>query len=118
MDVGWTPGIGVILPGISTRPNRQKPIDPLCIGQTPAHTQEVRIERSRPLIPFMEVAASRIGLPDLQECIRHWIATVVEHTTGHNDTLTNRLPPSPGIAGEICIFRSNGTDGRSGTGQL
>src|SRR5947209_4571201 len=69
MDVRWTPGIGVILPGIGTRTNCQKPIDPLCIGQTATHPQEVRIKRPRPLIPFMEIAASSIGLPDLQECV-------------------------------------------------
>src|SRR5258708_39376514 len=118
MNVGRTPGIGVVLPGIRPRTNCQEAVAPCFIRQTAAHAQEVRIERPRPLISFVEVPASGIGLPDLQERVGHRMATVVEYATGHNDALADRLATGPGVTCEIGIFRGDGTDGGSGTGQL
>src|SRR6266516_7844997 len=109
MDVGWTPGIGVILPGICTRANRQEPVDPFFIRQTASHAEEVRIEWPRPLVPFVEVTASSVGLPDLQERFRHRIPTVVKHAACHNDALSDRLAAAPGVACEIGVFLCDGT---------
>src|SRR3989442_12333575 len=113
MDVCRSPGIGVVLPGIRPRANRQEAVDPLFIRQTAAHAQEVRIERPRPLISFVEVPASGIGLPDLQERVGHRMATVAEHATGHNDTLADHLAAGPGVAWEAAIFRRDGTNAGS-----
>src|SRR6266571_1777238 len=118
MDVGRSPGVGVVLPGIRPRTNRQEAVDPILIRQTAAHAQEMRIERPRPLIPFVEVTAGGIGLPDLQERVRHRSPTVVEHAAGHNDALSNSLAAGPGVASEVGVFRCDSTDGASGTGQL
>src|SRR6266566_9705592 len=98
MDVGRTPGVRVVLPGIRTRANRQEAVDTACIRQTAAHAQEVRIERPRPLIAFVKVTASGIGLPDLQERVGRWISTIVKHATGHNDALAECLAAGPGVA--------------------
>src|SRR2546421_12872208 len=111
MDVRWTPGVRVVLPGICARANRQEPVDTVSICQTAAHAQKVRIERSRPLITFVEVAAGGIGLPDLQEGVRQRFATVVEHAAGHNDALADRLAAGPRIARQGCVFRCASTDG-------
>src|SRR6266567_2476237 len=118
MDVGRTPGVRVILPGIGTRTDRQEAVDPVCIRQTAAHAQEVRVERPWPLIPFVEVTTSGIGLPDLQEGVGHRIATVVEYAARYDDTLAYRLAAGPGVACEIGVFRGNGTDGGSRAGQF
>src|SRR6266702_2890272 len=118
MDVGRTPGVRVILPGIGTRTDRQEAVDPVCIRQTAAHAQEVRIERPWPLIPFVEVTPSGIGLPDLQEGVRHWIATVVQHAAGHDDALADRLTAGPCVACKVGVFWCDGTDGGSGSCQL
>src|SRR5260370_25866653 len=118
MDVGRTPGVGMVLPGICTRANRQEPVDTVFIGQAAAHAQKVRIERSWPLIPFVEVAASGIGLPNLQEGVRHRFSTVVEHAAGHNDALADRLAASPRVACEVCVFRCDSTGGGSRPPQL
>src|SRR2546429_4082421 len=113
MDVRRTPGVRVVLPGICTRTNGQEPVDTVFICQAAAHAQKVRIKRSWPLIPFVEVAASGIGLPDLQEGVRHRFATVVEHTAGHNDALADRLAAGPRVACEVCVFRCDSTGGGS-----
>src|SRR5258708_26400896 len=118
MNVRRTPGIGVVLPGIPPRPNRQEEVAPGFSRQTAAHAQEVRIERPRPLISFVEVPASGISLPDLQERVGHRMATVVEYATGHNDALADRLAAGPGVACEIGIFRGDGTDVGAGAGQI
>src|SRR5439155_26155655 len=77
MDVGRSPGVRVIEPGIGSRTNRQEAIDAILIGQTATHAQEVGIERSGPLITLVPVAASSIGLPDLQEGVGQGCSTIV-----------------------------------------
>src|SRR5437588_10491064 len=118
MDVRRTPGVWVVLPGICTRANRQESVDTVSICQAAAHAQKVRIERSRPLITFVEVAAGGIGLPDLQEGVRQRFATVVEYAAGHNDALADRLATGPRIARQVCVFRCDSTDGGSRPRQL
>src|SRR5438874_13775676 len=110
MDVGRTPGVRVVLPGIGTRTDRQEAVDPFRIRQVAAHTQEVRIERPRPLIPFVEVTPSRIGLPDLQESVRNWFAMVVQHAACHDDALADGLAAGPGIACKVGVFWCDGTN--------
>src|SRR2546423_14866139 len=118
MDMGRSPGVRVVLPGIGTRTDRQEAVYPFRIRQTAAHAQEVRIERPWPLIPFVEVTPSGIGLPDLQEGVRHWFATVVQHAACHDDALANGLAAGPGVACKIRIFWCDGTDGGVGARQL
>src|SRR5581483_11380924 len=115
MDVSWSPGVRMVHPGIRPRTNRQEPIDAVLIRQTATHAKKVRIERPRPLIPFVEVTTRCIGLPDLQECIRHRNPTVVKHTTGHDNALTDGLTSGPSVPCEISIFRGDSTDGRAGS---
>src|SRR2546422_10864150 len=100
MDVGRSPGVWMVQPRIHARTNRQEPVDTIFVCQTAADAQEVRIERPRPLIPFVEVTAGGIGLPDLQESVRHWSSTVVEHAAGHADALADRLAAGSGVACE------------------
>src|SRR5260221_5366092 len=118
MDVGRTPGVRVVQPGIRPWANGQEPVHPLCIRQTAAHAEEIRIEGPGPLIAFVQVAAGGVGLPDLQKCVRDRISTVVEHAAGHNDALANGLTPGSGVAREVRIFRRDRTDSTPGTGQL
>src|SRR6266849_11124094 len=113
MDVGRTPGIGVVLPGIRARTNSQEAIDTVFICHTTANAEEIRIERPRPLITFVKVAASGIGLPDLQEGVRHGLPTLVEHSSGNNDALADGLAAGRGITCEIGVLWGDGAD--SGT---
>src|SRR5438445_149433 len=78
MDVGRSPGVRVIEPGIGSGTNRQEAIDAILSGQTATHAQEVGIERSGPLIALVQVTASSIGLPDLQEGVGQGCSTLVE----------------------------------------
>ena len=116
--MGWSPGIRVIEPGIGSRANGQKAIHPLVIGHTTTHAQEVWIDRPRPLIAFVQVAASSIGLPDLEQRMRHRSSTLVEHTARHNDALPDGLATSSGVTCKVGVLRGDGTDGGSGSGQL
>src|SRR5258706_9191697 len=118
MDVGRSPGIGVIFPWIGPRSNRQEPVDAVFIRQAAPYAQEVRVERPGPLIPFVEVTTRGISLPDLQEGIGDRIATVVEYAARYNDALAYRLAAGPGVACEIGVFQGNGTEGGSGAGEF
>src|SRR5450432_2913353 len=118
MDVRRAPGIDVIFPGIRAWTNGQEAIDAISIGEAATHAKEVWIERSRPLIPFMEIAARGVCLPDFQQRVWYWVTAIVQDTTRDNDTLSNCLASSSRIACQIGIFRCDGTNCRAGTSQL
>src|SRR5450631_2022043 len=98
----------MILPGIGTRTNRQKAIDPLIIGQAAAHAQEVGIERSGPLVPLVQVATGGIGLPDLQQRVEQRRALLIEHAARHDDALADSLAASASVARQVGILWRNG----------
>src|SRR5690242_12354541 len=116
MDMRWSPGVRMVLPGICSWANGQEAIYSLFVGQAAPNAQKIWIKRSRPLIAPVKIAASRIGLPDLQQSIWYRASPVIEHSPGHNDALTDSLASSPGIACQIGIFRCNCTDNRTWTG--
>src|SRR5260370_2859970 len=95
MDVGRAPGIGVVLPGIRARTNGQEAIDTVFICQTAANAEEIWIERPRPLIAFVKVAASGIDLPNLQEGGRHWLPAPARPSPGNKHALAHGPPPPP-----------------------
>src|SRR6266566_4400603 len=45
MDVGRTPCIGMVQPGVCSWTNRQETVDPVFISQTATHSQEIGIKR-------------------------------------------------------------------------
>src|SRR5579859_5560215 len=97
MDMRRTPGVAMVLPGIRARSNGQEAIDALSIGQAAPHAEEVGIERPRPLIASVQVAAGGVGLPDLQQRIRHRIATIIKDAARHDDTLADGLAARPAL---------------------
>src|SRR2546425_4993789 len=74
--------------------DRLEPVASVLCCTGAAKSQEGWVQRCWPLIPFVEVTAGGIDLPDLQESVRHWSSTVVEHAADHDDALANRLATS------------------------
>ena len=88
MDVSWTPGIGMIAPGVRPWTDREEPVDAVCIGDTSADPKEIRIEGPGPLVLFVDVATGRICLPDLDERVGNRCTTLIEHASRDRDALT------------------------------
>ena len=47
------------------------------------------------LVDVVDVAAGRVGLPDLDQRVRHRPAVLVEHAAGDDDPLAERLAGVP-----------------------
>ena len=65
----------------------------------------MRIERRLVLIVGMRIAASRVGLPDLDEGIGNRAAIFIEDAPAHDDALANRL--ATGEVGQVDIRWTN-----------
>src|ERR1700712_5509694 len=91
MDVGRTPGVVVIAPGIGAGLDGDEAVIALRIGLRAAGTGEIRIERRRMLVDDMDIAAAGIGLPQLDQRIRDTATVFVEHMAVHDDALAERL---------------------------
>src|SRR5205085_4612541 len=109
---------GVILPGVGAGTDGEEAVDAVLVGQAAANTEKVRVERPRPLVIAVDVAPGRIGLPDLEERVRHGVAMVVEHTPGHDDTLADRLAAGAGVARQVGVRGRDRADGGPRPGQL
>ena len=61
------------------------------VGQRPAAAAEVRIDRGEIGVVAVPVAAAGIGLPDLDQRVRHRPAVLVQHVAVHDDAFADRL---------------------------
>src|SRR5215207_617139 len=91
MDVGGTPGVGMILPGIGAGLDSGEAVAALRVGDDTAGPGKVRVDRRRMLVDDMDVAARGVRLPDFEERVRNRPAVLVEHASGHDDALAERL---------------------------
>src|SRR4029450_8996723 len=71
VDMCRAPGVAVVLPWVRPRLDRGKPVGPVISGQTPADPGEVRVDRRRMLVTFVQVSAAGVGLPDLYQLTAH-----------------------------------------------
>ena len=72
------------------------------------------------LVAFVDIASTRICLPDFQQGIAHRVAPVVENAPGDDDALANRFAVFGGVARQVVVERLNrilAEDGRGEFGQ-
>src|SRR5690554_3400601 len=90
VNVGRTPAIHIVGPGVRTRLDGAETVPALLIGQTAAHATETGVQRRQIAIITVAVAPTGIGLPHLYQSMRYRFAELVDHTTKHNDALALR----------------------------
>src|SRR5205807_9661175 len=90
----------------------------MLVGQAATESTKVRVERPGTLVIAVDVAPRRIGLPDLEERVRHGVAMVVEHAPGHDDALADRLTAGAGVARQVGDLGRDRADGGPRPGQL
>src|SRR5579863_4619726 len=103
MDVGRSPGVVVVAPGICSRLNGGKTILAVGIGQHTARAHKVRVKWCIVLIDFMDVAATSVRLPYLDQGVRYRPVIFIEYLSSHDDPFPNRLTIFYRIAREIII---------------
>src|SRR5271154_5129619 len=91
MDVGWTPGIVVVVPRVGAGLDRHKPITAVGIGQGSSGPGEIWIQRRGVIVLFVAITSGSVGLPDFQQSVRNWPATIVEDSPLHNDAFAERF---------------------------
>src|ERR1700730_16164843 len=87
MNMGRTPGVGMIAPGICAGLDAHEAIAAFVIGRCPPSAGKIRVKRCGMLIPLMDISASCVGLPHLNQRIPNRPAVLVENAPRHNDTL-------------------------------
>ena len=101
MDVRGAPGVGVVAPRVGAGPDRHEAEVALLVGQAAADAAEVRVDRARPVVPAVAVAAAGVGLPDLDQRVRHRRARRPPHVAVDDDPLALRLALV--LAGEVVV---------------
>src|SRR5579883_1565567 len=91
MDVGRTPSVVMIEPGIRARLDGDEAIGAVLIGQGAAGATEIRVQRRRMLIVDVSVATRRVGLPDLDEGVGNRASVAVEDAPTDDDALAERF---------------------------
>src|SRR5467141_1434525 len=91
MDMGRPPGVVMIAPRIGAGLYRDEPVVTLGVGLRAPGAGKIRIERGRMLVADVDVTAAGIGLPDLEQRIRHAVGVFVQHMAVHDDALAERL---------------------------
>ena len=103
VNVGGAPGVVMIAPGICARANGEKTIAAFGIGDGVASTSEMGVQRGVVLIVFVEIAASRVSLPELDERVRDGTEIFVKDLAADDDTFAER--GAAGLASEVGLRR-------------
>ena len=78
MNVGRTPCVVVIAPGVATGPDRDEAVMAIGVGQGVTTTGEVGIEWRIVLIDSVQISSSGVGLPDFHQRVCHGPRIFVE----------------------------------------
>ena len=74
------PGVVVVAPRVGPGLDRHEAVAPLVVGHAAPGAGEVRVQRRRPAVPAVAVAARGVGLPDLDQRVAQRLALGVEDT--------------------------------------
>lgn len=91
VNVGGSPGVVVIAPGVGTRADGDEVVAALLISERVAATGEVGIERSVVLIHAVLIPAGGVGLPDFDESVRDRASVFVKDATADDNAFTERF---------------------------
>src|SRR5439155_25592161 len=101
MDVGWPPGVAVVLPWVGAWFDGDEAIAPLVIRQAAPPAAEVGTEQGRMLVVLVHIAPGRVRLPDLDDGVSNRPAVAIQYATGDDDALPDRFAAV--LAGEVMI---------------
>src|SRR5882724_13271689 len=91
MNVSRAPGIVMVAPRIGAGFDGDEFVIAFAVGLRASGAGKIRIERRRMLVADMDITAAGIGLPDLEQGIRHAAAVLIQHMAVHDDALAERL---------------------------
>src|ERR671915_60675 len=91
VDVGGTPGVGMVLPRVRARLDRDEAIAALVVGHAPSRTGEIRVERGRMAVHVVLVASRGVRLPDLDQGVAYGAPVSVEDPAVQDHPLPERL---------------------------
>ena len=81
------PRVVMVAPGISAGLDRQESIIPFGIGQRPTAAGEIGIERRIVVVDRMRIASGRVGLPQLDQRVRHRPGVFIEQPSRNDNAL-------------------------------
>ena len=110
------PGVVVVLPGVGAGLDGGEVVTALGVGDGPTGAGEAGVERRRPGVLRVGVAPGGVGLPELDQGVRHRPAVAVEHPPGNDDPLPDRLGST--VRGEVGIAREQSLGAEHRPGQL
>src|SRR5712692_6508642 len=105
MNVGWPPGIMMVAPGVRARLDRRETILAVTVGEYAACSRKIRVKWRRVLIVLLNVAATGVGLPYLDQGIRHGPVVFVKNAPGYDDAFAKRLAVFDRVARQVVIKR-------------
>lgn len=88
MNVCRSPRVVMIPPGVGSRPDGREAVAAILAGHASSGANEIGVEGRGVIVARVTIAASCVGLPDLDERSGDGPAILVEHASGHDDALT------------------------------
>jgi len=106
MDMGRTPAIDVVAPGIGPGLHRSEKVSSFGVRKRAPAATEIRINGRKIGVLLVPIAAARIGLPKFDERIRNWPPALIKYTAVHDDALTDRITRLCVVADKIVVERA------------
>ena len=106
VDVRRAPVVDPVPPGVGAGLHGAEVVVAVLVGQRPAAAAEVRVDRREVGVLLVAVAAAGVGLPELDQGVRHRPPALVEDAAVHDDPLADRLAAVRVVADEVVVERA------------
>ena len=118
VDVGRPPAVDAVAEGIGARLDGAEEIIAVVVGQHPAATAEIGIDRRNVGVVAMPIAAAGVGLPDLDQRISYGTAVAIENMAMNDGLLADRLAVLGVVQDKVVIERAELIAGECRTGDF
>ena len=84
----------------------RKAVVAVLVGDRAAAAAEIGVDRREVGVVLVAVAAAGIGLPELDQRVRHAAAVLVQHPAVHDDALADRLAGLGVVQDQVVVERA------------
>src|SRR5919106_2279199 len=116
VDVRRSPCVGMVLPRIRSRLDRDEAVASVVVGDAAAGAAEVGVDGRGVAVALVPVAPRRVRLPDLDEAVPDRPPVAVEHAAAQDHSLAERLARV--LPGEVVVELADALVAVDGPGHL
>src|SRR5918994_973863 len=118
MDVCWPPAVNKVSERLSARLDRSEGVIAFSISQCAPAAAKIRVDGRQIAVVDMAVAATSIGLPEFDQCVRHASPILIQNMPMYDGSFTDGLTILGVVQDQVVIEGADVIGAEDGTSHL